>query len=205
MSSAHVVAAYSSRAVEYIAALGSMGATAEPDRVLIETWATRVRGRILDIGCGPGQWTAWLHSLGHDVVGIDPTPAFLEHARASHPNVSFVDGRAESIDARTASIGGVLSWYSLIHTEPSRVPMALAEFARIIRPGGCLAIGFFEAPRLTPFAHAIATAYAWPIANMVELVTDAGFTVTQRQQRTDAGSRPHGAIVATRNATGIRP
>jgi len=43
----------------------------------------------------------------------------------------------------------VLSWYSTIHHEPARIDVPLAEFARVLRPGGLLALGFFDGAPLT--------------------------------------------------------
>jgi SAM-dependent methyltransferase len=40
-----------------------------------------VRGRVLDIGCGPGRHSLWLQSEGHDVVGIDASPLTVRVAR----------------------------------------------------------------------------------------------------------------------------
>ncbi|MBM3139805.1 MAG: class I SAM-dependent methyltransferase [Chloroflexi bacterium] len=38
--------------------------------------------RVLDLGCGPGLYTARLAALGHDCTGVDFSPASIEHARA---------------------------------------------------------------------------------------------------------------------------
>lgn len=198
VSASEVSDAYAERAAEYIDALGFIEATAEQDRTLIGTWAGGVAGRILDVGCGPGRWTAWLHAQGRDVEGVDPVPAFIDHARTCYPGVPFRVGRAEYLDAEVASVGGVLAWYSLIHTDPAHVPGVLAEFARVLTPGGSLALGFFEGSEVAPFDHAVTTAYFWPLDALARLVEEAGFTVTGRHARTDPGARPHGAIIARR-------
>lgn len=191
--------AYGRRAEEYIGLLGSIGATASSDRELIRAWAhAQPDGPIIDVGCGPGHWTNWLHEQGIDVEGIDPTPEFLADARKRFPDVRFRAGRAERLDVADASLAGVLAWYSLIHTLPERVPDALAEFARTVKPGGGLVVGFFTGPELEPFDHAITTAYYWPIDRLGRAIEEAGFTVADRATRADPGARPHGAIVARR-------
>lgn len=53
-----------------------------------------------------------------------------------YPDVSFDVGDFEALDAATDSLGGLLSWYSLIHQIPEEIQTPLAEFARVIRPGG---------------------------------------------------------------------
>lgn len=119
MSLDRVSGAYAKRAAEYIDALGFIEATAEEDRALIGAWAGDVPGSILDVGCGPGHWTAWLHKRGHDIEGVDPVPVFIDHATATYPGVPFRVGRAENLHVEDSSLGGILAWYSLIHTDPT--------------------------------------------------------------------------------------
>lgn len=198
MTLSEVQRAYGARATEYAEHLGRMDAVAEADRELVRSWVNTLTGPVVDVGCGPGHWTAHLHALGIDVTGIDPTPEFITHARTAYPNISFREGRAEHLDVPDESLGGVLAWYSLIHAQPTEVAAALSEFARALRPGGGLVLGFFEGPEFEPFDHAVTTAYRWPVDALSALVSEAGFTVTETHTRTDPGSRPHGAITAVR-------
>ncbi|MFV0373172.1 class I SAM-dependent methyltransferase [Microbacterium sp.] len=199
MSLRRVQNAYAARAGEYAEQLGHMGAVAEPDRRLVLGWATGLTGPVVDVGCGPGHWTAYLHDHGVDVSGVDPVPEFVAHARDAHPAVTFRPGTAERLYAADGELGGVLAWYSLIRHASDRVPAVLAEFARVLRPGGGLLLGFFEGPASERFDHAVITAYRWPVDALTTLVEDAGFAVTSTQTRTDPGARPHGAITATRH------
>lgn len=192
---------YARRANEYIDALGSIDATASHDRELIGAWARQQRdGQILDVGCGPGNWTNWLHKQGIDIAGVDPVPEFVHHAQDAYPDITFSTGRAEQLDVADSSLAGILAWYSLIHSPPDRVTAAIAEFARSIKPGGGLLVGFFEGSEVAPFDHAITTAYFWPLDLLSRKVEDAGFTVASRDTRVDPGSRPHGAITAHRRS-----
>ncbi|WP_207920199.1 class I SAM-dependent methyltransferase [Saccharopolyspora aridisoli] len=191
--------AYGRRADEYIALLGDIDATASPDRELIAGWARdQPEGPILDVGCGPGHWTNWLHEQGLDVAGVDPTPEFVDAARKRFPEVSFRDGFAEQLDVADSSLAGILAWYSLIHVRPDRISAALAEFARVVEPGGGLLVGFVRGPELEPFDHAVTTAYSWPVDQLSRMLGSAGFAVSVHDTRDDPGARPHGAIVASR-------
>ena len=207
-----VRSAYSSRAAEYAAALGSTNAVHPADLGLVSRWADELDGPVLDLGCGPGHWTAFLagrggHSgrdghSGHaplgglDVTGIDPVPAFVEHARRMYPGVHYETGSAEDLRADDASLGGVLAWYSLIHHSPDAIDGPLREIARVLRPGGRLLVGFFEAEALGPFEHAVVTAWRWPVAELAARLEAAGLTVLGTTTRTDPGSRPHAALIA---------
>jgi SAM-dependent methyltransferase len=189
---------YAARAEEYIALLGSMSATHPSDRRLVDTWAAGIRGPVLDAGCGPGHWTSHLVELGVDAYGIDLVPGFLDHARATHPGIRFAQQSIERIEEEDDALGGVLSWFSTIHHEPDRMSMPLAEFARVLRPGGGLVLGFFSGDEVEPFDHAVARAYRWPAAALHGLLGAAGFDVVETHARQARGERPVGAIVCER-------
>lgn len=191
-----VTEAYSRRAAEYTQLLGSMEAVHTSDRQLIDSWADTLAGPVLDAGCGPGHWTHHLAGRGLDVRGIDLVPAFVEHARQSYPDVPFRIGSIDAIEEADGPLGGVLSWYSTIHHHPSRIAATFDEFARVLRPGGGLVVGFFDGPVLEAFDHAVTPAYRWPPEELERLLTASGFTVSEIRTRADQGQRSVGAIVA---------
>jgi SAM-dependent methyltransferase len=194
----HVEGAYSRRAEEYTQRLGSLSVAHASDVQLITSWAEGVDGPLLDAGCGPGQWTGYLAERGLDARGIDQVREFIEHARATHPRARFDVGSIDALPDVTGSLTGVLAWYSLIHHEPASIRQPLAEFARVLRPGGKLLVGFFTGPDVEPFDHAIATAYRWSPEALAAVLSEAGFEVIETHTRTAAAStpRPHGAMLA---------
>jgi SAM-dependent methyltransferase len=193
--------AYAARAAEYTAVLGSISATSPIDQGLIREWASTVNGRVVDAGCGPGHWTAFLHELGVEAEGIDPVPEFIDLARIRFPGVPFRLASFSGLIATEGHVAGILAWYSLIHLDPAELPAVLAQLAGGLAPGGSLLLGFFTGETLVPFAHAVATAYYWPLAEMTDALAAAGFAVEETHTRTDPGSRPHAAVVARRTST----
>jgi len=194
-----VTAAYSARADEYAALLGSMDAVHPDDRAFVDAWAAGQSGALVDAGCGPGHWTAHLAQQGHRVSGIDAAPEFVEHARRTHgASVDFRVGSLDALSLADGSVDGVLAWYSVIHHEPSRIGGPLDEFRRVLTPGGGLLLGFFEGAAVEAFDHAVITAYRWPVVSLAALLDEAGFDVVDVHTRTDPGHRPHGAISAVR-------
>lgn len=193
-----VTAAYAARAQEYAELLGSLEAMAPADRRRIESWADGADGPLLDLGCGPGHWTAHLASLGYDVHGVDPVEEFVAIARRRHPEVRYHLGALEGLRRRRDSYGGILAWYSLIHLPPAEVPGALAVLHGALRPTGTLLLGFFDGPRREEFDHAVAPARFWPAGEMATLLEQVGFARLEVKQRQDPGARPHAAIAARR-------
>lgn len=191
-----VTAAYASRAAEYARVLGSMDAVHPSDRVHVATWAATCAGPLVDLGCGPGHWTASLAAAGHDVVGVDPVPDFVDLARRAFPDVPFRVGSVEQPGCADGTVGGVLAWYSLIHLEPHELPRALAAIARLLVPGGRVLVGFFDGDAVEPFPHAVTTAHRWPVGAMSVALEAAGFVVEETHRRTGPGHRPHAAVSA---------
>ncbi|SDZ32994.1 class I SAM-dependent methyltransferase [Herbiconiux ginsengi] len=188
--------AYSRRAAEYIELFGEIGAAHPSDRHLIATWADTLEGPVIDAGCGPGHWTDHLAERGLDARGVDQVPEFIARARSTYPGVPFTLGSLNTLDAESGSIGGVLSWYSLIHHEPSTIGMPLREFRRVLRPGGEVLIGFLEGPVVEGYAHAVTPAYLWSVDALGEELQSAGFEVTESHVRKTAGQRSQAAIIA---------
>ncbi|MFK0403791.1 class I SAM-dependent methyltransferase [Microbacterium sp. NPDC090225] len=205
-SDAEIAAAYSVRAEEYVRVLGDIEQLDAADRATIGAWRDSTTGTLLDAGSGPGIWTRFLGEGGdghpRDAWGLDVTEAFVASARARFPDTTFAVGSFRDIPAADASLGGILAWYSLIHTPPVEVPAVLAEFARALRPGGSLLIGYFDGPAREPFAHQIAMAYFWSADTLGEMLADVGFTVASAERRDrfpgEASTRSHGALTAVR-------
>lgn len=188
--------AYARRAAEYTELLGSMESVHPSDRQLIDTWSDGVTGRVLDAGCGPGHWTNYLAGRGLDVRGIDVAQPFVDHARGAYPGVRFDVESLDGIQEPDGTLGGVLAWYSTIHHEPSAIGVPIGEFARVLRPGGTLVLGYFDGgDGVEKFDHAVTPAYRWPVAEQQRVIEAAGFEVVETHRRTAAGHRPHGAMV----------
>lgn len=190
-----VTRAYAGRAAEYTDLLGSMDAVHPSDRQFVDIWAEMVSGPALDAGCGPGHWTNYLAGRGLEVRGIDLVPAFIEHARTAYPGTRFDVESIDRIEQPDGSVGGVLSWYSTIHHSPSRIAQPIAEFSRVLRPEGVLALGFFDGATVEEFDHAVTPAYRWSASELQRVLETHGFEVLETHRRTGRGHRPSGAML----------
>jgi ubiquinone/menaquinone biosynthesis C-methylase UbiE len=101
-------------------------------------------GPVAELGCGPGYVTAHLANLGLDVFGVDLSPAMIDIARKTYPHLRFEIGSMNALDIADASLQGVAAWYSIIHAPPQEVPAYLAEFSRVLAPGGHLVLGYLD-------------------------------------------------------------
>jgi ubiquinone/menaquinone biosynthesis C-methylase UbiE len=130
-------------AVPYRAALDE----APLDRALLAAFAEMVRRDhsdplTVEVGSGHGGTTAYLAKHGLSVSGIDLSTAMVEFARRAYPEVGFSVGEMHDLHIDDASLAGLVSWYSLIHIPESDRPAVVAEFGRVLRPGGYVLLAF---------------------------------------------------------------
>jgi len=93
-------------------------------------------GRLLDVGCGAGDLAAVFARRGWSVAGIEPSAVAAEHARAN--GVEAVNGTLADAPWGPAEFDAILFNHSLEHIEEPA--QALTEAARLLKPGGLLAI-----------------------------------------------------------------
>ncbi|GAA1913795.1 class I SAM-dependent methyltransferase [Streptomyces durmitorensis] len=161
------------------------------DRAILGAFAESVTasgaGEVADLGCGPGHVTAHLDELGLAAFGVDASPAMIELARQAYPGLRFEVGSMAALDIADGALGGVLSRWSIIHTPPQEVPAVLAEFHRVLAPGGHLLIGFSgseDPTHLTQvFDHAVAPAYRWWPDHLAAMLRELGLAEVARLVR----------------------
>jgi uncharacterized protein YceH (UPF0502 family) len=99
-------------------------------------------GPIVDVGCGPGHVAAQLAAAGAAVTGVDLSPAMVSEARRRFPALTFEVGDLHDLLRPPAASGwgAVTAWYALVHLAGSELAPAVTGLARVLRPGGWLAL-----------------------------------------------------------------
>ena len=158
------------------------------ERAVLGAFAEVVRAsgndRVADLGCGPGQVTAYLDELGLAAFGVDVSPVMIELARQAHPRLRFEVASMAAPPIADGSLGGVLARWSVIHTPPRDLPAVLAQFHRVLAPGGHLLIGFSASEDAAHpsqvFDHTVAPAYRWWPDHLAALLREAGLAEVAR-------------------------
>ena len=95
--------------------------------------------RILDAGCGFGEWVHVLASHGYDAIGVDYSRELVERLRAAYPQSTWLQSDIRSMSLPDDHVDGVISWGVIEHDEAGPAA-ALRELFRITRPGGAVIV-----------------------------------------------------------------
>ncbi|MBZ5715689.1 bifunctional 2-polyprenyl-6-hydroxyphenol methylase/3-demethylubiquinol 3-O-methyltransferase UbiG [Nannocystis pusilla] len=109
------------------------------DRVLTRVLGDAApRARVIDVGCGGGILSESLAARGHAVIGFDVAEGALQvarrHAARASVRVEYRRGSAYALPLSSAAVDVVIAADVLEHLHD--LPRSLAEFARVLRPGG---------------------------------------------------------------------
>ena len=133
----------------------------------------------------------------------------VDLARAAHLEVSFAVADLVRLPYADGVFGGVVAWYSLIHTPLADLGSPLAELARVLAPGGHLLTGFQvgTGPRSITNAYGEGhdlTAYLVTPDQMAAALETVGLAVLAVVTRLPETERhPQGFVLARRIASGL--
>jgi SAM-dependent methyltransferase len=96
--------------------------------------------RALDVGCGIGTIDALLRPLLGAVDGIDLSPAMVERAAEANPEGAYRAYEGERLPFDDGAYDLAFTFSVLHHVPPPDRPGFVAELARVVRPGGLVAV-----------------------------------------------------------------
>jgi SAM-dependent methyltransferase len=95
-----------------------------------------------DIGCGTGRLAPFLASRGLSPHGVDLSTEMVRAARRDHPDHPFEVADLRALPFGDGALGGLVAWYSLMYLAPEDRAAAFGELARVLGPGGYLAMAW---------------------------------------------------------------
>jgi SAM-dependent methyltransferase len=129
---------------------------------LLDAAAVGPGTRMLDLATGPGYGAAEGAERGASVIGVDVAPAMVALAARRYPGLDFRCADAHELPFDDGSFDAVVGNFLILH--PGRPERAMAEFVRVLRPGGRLALTAWDLPEharfLGVFLDAVAEAGA---------------------------------------------
>jgi ubiquinone/menaquinone biosynthesis C-methylase UbiE len=150
----------------------------------IGEWAGAVSGnRVLEIGCGPGRYVAFLSSMGCDVVGVDPIsydtwPLIQRNHKTRFISQTYAENLpfSENIFDAVACLGALLYF-----DDPHR---SLSEMRRVLRPGGDLIMRTVNRKNLYTRAWGKnidpASKNVYTMSELIHLLKKNGFSINRK-------------------------
>ncbi|MFI0717604.1 class I SAM-dependent methyltransferase [Streptomyces sp. NPDC021224] len=186
------------------------GLTKEPWK-LAERQAFRDRlapgARVLEIGAGSGQDSAWFRDEGFAVLAADLSPAMVGLCRAKGVEARVTD--LLHLDVPAASFDAVYTMNCLLHVPNRDLPAALAGIRDALRPGGLFFLGVYggaqgaEGP-LDGDEHVPPRFFSLRTDGQLLGFATAGFEVVDFRPRDVGGNRRFQALTLRRPETDQR-
>jgi SAM-dependent methyltransferase len=101
--------------------------------------------RLLDGGCGLGDFVVWLSNAGYPTLGLDISKLTIAKLQEAYPKMEFAVGDIRATGQPSASFDGYFSWGTFEHFEEGFGPV-VSEAFRVLKPGGWLFVS-------TPFVN----------------------------------------------------
>ncbi len=129
---------------------------------------------LLDVGCGPGDWTRYLRQHGHTgrLAGLDQSPAMIASATAATEglDIEWFTGEADALPFPDSSFAVISARHMLYHVPD--IAAALRAFARVVGPGGTVFAttnSHCSMPHIMALADDLCAHFGLPIISSVSL------------------------------------
>jgi demethylmenaquinone methyltransferase / 2-methoxy-6-polyprenyl-1,4-benzoquinol methylase len=136
-------------------------------RLAIELLGVGATDTVVDLGCGTGDMCALAAARGARVIGLDFAAQMLAGARRRRIDAALLRADAAALPVRRASATVVTSAFTLRNFVA--IAPVVAEIARVLRPGGRVALLDVDAPShpLTRWGHALYFRRAVPLLGAI--------------------------------------
>lgn len=173
---------------------GGLFAIDEP--VIAGYLSGREPGVALDAACGTGRFAEFLARRGYRVIGVDSSPDMLAHARRRVPDGDFHVAELDRLPLPDSAVDVIVCALALVHVP--RLQPILAEFARVLRPGGDLVISDIHHEHVTrgsvikargPVGEpCIVATYRHRLGDYLRAALSLGFQVRRCEEPTATGT-----------------
>ncbi|MFE9743902.1 class I SAM-dependent methyltransferase [Saccharothrix saharensis] len=143
--------------------------------------------QVLDLAAGTGKLTGVLLAEGHHVTAVEPDEAMLSELVRHHGAARALPGTAERIPLPDGTVDAVVVGQAFHWFDP---PRAMAEIARVLRPGGVLAALWNDYDDSVPWVQEFVRTAQSSVSEQNDLVFDP---MTEHELFTDPVRRdfPH--------------
>ncbi|HZY38301.1 MAG TPA: class I SAM-dependent methyltransferase [Mucilaginibacter sp.] len=161
------------------------------DRLLLKQFAAenKGRGKMTDLGCGPGQIARFLADNGvKDILGTDISPGMIAEAKELSPDLQFQTADMLKLDFPEGYFASAVAFYAIVHFNAEQLEKAFNEIYRVLKPGGQFLLSFHIGEGIVHrdefFGEQVdIDFYFFQTEEILKLLKDAGFKVLDAIER----------------------
>jgi ubiquinone/menaquinone biosynthesis C-methylase UbiE len=147
------------------------------------------KGKLIDLGCGPGQTTKFLFDCGFaDIIGVDISSEMVTAARNINPHLNLEKADILNLNYPDNSFGSAIAFYSIVHFDYEQLKTAFREIKRVLVDDGQFLFTFHignNIVHLDNFLDQQVTIdfYFFETSKIKDLLTTAGFEIVDIIER----------------------
>lgn len=133
----NVIDCYNKTAINYASKFIDELSKKHFDRMILRSFALENAdaGKLIDLGCGPGQTTKFLFDCGlRNSVGTDIAPEMIRVAKEINPQIQFETADMLSLPYPNESFNSAIAFYSIVHFNYDQVKTTFTEIKRVLTP-----------------------------------------------------------------------
>jgi ubiquinone/menaquinone biosynthesis C-methylase UbiE len=161
------------------------------DRLLLQAFAAENsdKGKLIDLGCGPGQTTKYLWECGlTNSIGTDLSPEMIKVAKTINPQLDFETADMLALNYPDNAFGSALAFYAIVHFDYEQVKTAFKEIKRVLVPNAQFLFSFHvgtDIIHLDSFLEQQVNIdfYFLETAKIIELLTETSFSLIDVVER----------------------
>jgi ubiquinone/menaquinone biosynthesis C-methylase UbiE len=191
MNQQNILDCYNKTAHKYADALFDELSNKPFDRLILTQFANenKTKGKLLDMGCGPGQTTKFVHELGiKNNIGTDISHGMIEKARALNPGIAFEVADMLNLHYSNNTFGSAIAFYAIVHFTEPELKKAFAETYRVLNSDAQFLFSFhigneiihrdnfFDVPVNIDF-------YFFETEKILKLIQETGFKIVDAIER----------------------
>lgn len=141
-------------------------------------------GRILDFGCGPGRDLVTFRAGGHEVIGLDATPAFVAMAQQAS-GCEVWQQNFLNLDLPAQFFDGIFANASLLHVPQVEMTRVLDDLQQSLVPNGAIVMSLARGSGEGFVDRATGQRYTsyWEYATIAPLIEQADLTIVHHYYR----------------------
>lgn len=103
------------------------------------------RSRILDLGCGPGNYSKYLSDNGfRNITGVDLSDEMIRRAKKNVPEANFLTADVRALKMEPSSFHGVLSSFCIPYLSYHDTEKLIGDIATLLKPSGTFYLSCME-------------------------------------------------------------